>query len=57
MCIKAGSNELDSVKVIMIMSLRAIITDIFDCKLVEIGPDMHMLTGLEKDRRLVILIG
>jgi len=49
LCIKAGNNELDSVKAIMTMSLRAVIADIFDCNLDEIRPDMHMFTDPEMD--------
>jgi hypothetical protein len=49
MCIKAGEDELDSVKALMTMSLSAIIADIFERDLDAIDPWVHMYADLNMD--------
>jgi hypothetical protein len=49
MCIKAGKDELDSVKALMTMSLNAIIADVFDIDLHSIEPGLHLYADLNMD--------
>ncbi|MCW9013004.1 MAG: phosphopantetheine-binding protein [Gammaproteobacteria bacterium] len=46
MCIKAGKNELDSVKALMTMSLNSIIADVFDRELDELSLDLNLRVDL-----------
>ena len=45
MCIKAGNDELDSVKALMTMSLNALIAEVFDTEL----DDLELSLSLTKD--------
>ncbi|MCU7938601.1 MAG: hypothetical protein KZQ64_09880 [gamma proteobacterium symbiont of Bathyaustriella thionipta] len=61
MCIKAGNNELDSVKALMTMSLNALIADVFDVEPDEISRNLSLSKDLgmdtEKEQKLRELIG
>ncbi len=60
MCIKAGVNELDSVKALMTMSLNALIAEVFDKDLdeLELGLSLTQDLGMdsEKQQELTALI-
>ena len=49
MCIKAGNNELGTVKALMAMSLNSIIADVFDLDLDDIAPYQKLRTDLHMD--------
>ena len=51
MCIKAGENELDSVKALMIMSLNALIAEVFDVELDEINRNLSLSNDLGMDTK------
>ncbi len=46
MCIKAGNNELASVKALMDMSLNALIADTFEVEMDEISDNLELRTDL-----------
>jgi hypothetical protein len=49
MCIKAGNDELDSVKALMTMSLNALIAEVFDVELDEIDRNLSLSRDLGMD--------
>ena len=49
MCIKAGDNELDSVKALMTMSLNALIAEVFNKDLEELEPELSLTRDLAMD--------
>jgi hypothetical protein len=49
MCIKAGADELDSVKAVMMMSLNAVVADTFQLDLDELDPTLNLYTDLKMD--------
>lgn len=49
MCIKAGNDELDSVKALMAMSLNALIAEVFDVGLDEIDRNLSLSRDLGMD--------
>ena len=49
MCIKAGNNELGSVKALMTMSLNSIIADVFDRDLDDLELEMTLRGDLGMD--------
>lgn len=60
MCIKAGNDELDSVKNLMLMALRAAIAQALDVELEDIEPEVRLVADLgmdaEKGEELVELV-
>ncbi len=50
MCIKAGDNELDSVKALMTMSLNALIAEVFNKDLEELEPELSLTRDLTMDK-------
>jgi len=54
MCIKAGNNELSSVKSLMTISLNAIIADVFELDLDDISPQLNLHTdlGMSEEKQL-----
>ncbi len=51
MCIKAGENELDSVKALMSMSLKAIVADALEADLDEIEDTSYLADDLHMDEQ------
>ena len=49
MCIKAGNDELDSVKALMTMSLNALIAEVFDKDLDELSLNLSLTKDLSMD--------
>ena len=49
MCIRAGSNELESVKNLMGMSLMAVIAESLEADIEEIAEDSHLVNDLRMD--------
>ena len=49
MCIKAGNDELDTVKNLMLMALRAAIAQALDVELDEIEPEVRLVADLGMD--------
>lgn len=49
MCIKAGDDELDSVKALMTMSLNALIAEVFDKDLEELELSLSLTRDLGMD--------
>ena len=60
MCIKAGDDELDSVKALITMSLNALIAEVFDKELEELELNLSLTEDLgmdlEKQQQLSHLI-
>ena len=60
MCIKAGENELESVKALMSMSLKAIVADALDADIDAIEDDTRLVEDLhmdaDKEKALGLLI-
>jgi hypothetical protein len=46
MCIKAGQNELSSVKALMMMSLNAVVAEVFGIDLDDISPQLKVFADL-----------
>ncbi len=49
MCIRAGSNELESVKNLMGMSLMAVIAESLECDIDEVDETRHLVNDLKMD--------
>ncbi len=60
MCIKAGNDELDSLKALMTMSLNALIAEVFDKDLDDLALNLSLTKDLgmdfEKEQELLLLI-
>ena len=50
MCIRAGSNELESVKNLMGMSLMAVIADALDTEIDNVTEEAHLVEDLHMDQ-------
>lgn len=49
MCIRAGSNELESVKNLMGMSLMAVVAEALEAEIDEIDESSHLINDLQMD--------